>query len=481
MRRAPLQWIPRSAPGRRRGFATAALAPADEPIWPAHDPRLAPRDEIIFLLHTAAEVEHALMVQYLFAGWSAMFDETRWSSTIRLVAKQEMGHLVTVENVLRSLRGPLNFEREDYPFRTALYPFHFALEPLSRGSLAKYVIAEMPKNPLTLPLDPPLTAADLDDIRRDAHLGNMKEMVNRVGDLYEHVQFLIAEHLSDLDFSPATAGFQADPEDWHADFVEGMIIEKITNKAEALSALRKIAEQGEGVGETGGEDLLKTHFYLFLKIYRERLAQGDGPDVPVRDLPTDPSTSAQTSADSEIELNRISHPVARHLAQLFNLRYRILLVDLAHALSIESDLLPKDPAAPNDPQKPSGRAELREWTFEEMRRMPDLARSLVSLPRRDGLDVGPPFAAPPFELPYTLALPDQELDRWLLQGDLIENGRQLIELTREELGRSGLSEDMKRQVERLLRAVEKAETTPGDPLSRQEVVRSHIARLQAHC
>ena len=80
MRRAPLQWIPRSAPGRRRGFATAALAPADEPIWPAHDPRLTPRDEIIFLLHTAAEVEHALMAQYLYAGWSAMLDETRWSS-----------------------------------------------------------------------------------------------------------------------------------------------------------------------------------------------------------------------------------------------------------------------------------------------------------------------------------------------------------------------------------------------------------------
>ena len=80
--------------------------------------------------------------------------------------------------------------------------------------------------------------------------------------------------------------------------------------------------------------------------------------------------------------------------------------------------------------------------------------------------------------PILLALPDQELDRWLLQGDLIENGRQIIELTREELGRSGLSEDMKRQVERLIRAIEKAETTPGDPLSRQEVVRSHIARLR---
>ena len=35
-----------------------------------HDPELSPREEAIFLLHTAAEVEHALLVQYLYAGFS---------------------------------------------------------------------------------------------------------------------------------------------------------------------------------------------------------------------------------------------------------------------------------------------------------------------------------------------------------------------------------------------------------------------------
>ena len=32
---------------------------------PMHDPPLAPRDEVVFLLHTGAEIEHALLVQYL--------------------------------------------------------------------------------------------------------------------------------------------------------------------------------------------------------------------------------------------------------------------------------------------------------------------------------------------------------------------------------------------------------------------------------
>src|SRR5262245_22689812 len=37
---------------------------------PVHDPPLAPRDEAVFLLHTAAEIEHALLVQYLYAAYS---------------------------------------------------------------------------------------------------------------------------------------------------------------------------------------------------------------------------------------------------------------------------------------------------------------------------------------------------------------------------------------------------------------------------
>ena len=43
-------------------------APAD--AVPVHDPPLPPREETIKLPTLAAEVEHALMVQYLFAAYS---------------------------------------------------------------------------------------------------------------------------------------------------------------------------------------------------------------------------------------------------------------------------------------------------------------------------------------------------------------------------------------------------------------------------
>src|ERR1051325_4360454 len=153
MRTRHLQWIAAQnlnaaiAEDEAAKFAVDLVTSVAMTEWPASDPRLAPRDEVIFLLHTAAEVEHALLVQYLYAGWSAPDTHPEWRTRILQIARQEMGHLITVQNILRALGGSLNFEREDYPFRSDFYPFRFRLEPLSISSLAKYVIAEMPEEP----------------------------------------------------------------------------------------------------------------------------------------------------------------------------------------------------------------------------------------------------------------------------------------------------------------------------------------------
>jgi len=62
----------------------------------------------VFLLHAAAEIEHSLLIQYLYAAYS--IDEQSeqdvnnfglsWKTTIRLVAREEMAHLITVQNLL---------------------------------------------------------------------------------------------------------------------------------------------------------------------------------------------------------------------------------------------------------------------------------------------------------------------------------------------------------------------------------------------
>ena len=63
------------------------------------------------LLRAGAEIEHSLAVQYLYAAYS--IDETshaprnltslEWKTHLRLVAREEMAHLVTVQNLLLAL------------------------------------------------------------------------------------------------------------------------------------------------------------------------------------------------------------------------------------------------------------------------------------------------------------------------------------------------------------------------------------------
>ncbi|MEJ7743434.1 MAG: ferritin-like domain-containing protein, partial [Nocardioidaceae bacterium] len=119
----------------------------------------SPLGKAEILLESAAEVEHALMVQYLYAAYSlksgdevtdpaqqAALDETSpdsWPQVLLGIAREEMGHLMTVQNLLLLGLAP-NLEREDFPPQKDLYPFALHLEPLSQRSLAKYVVAEAP-------------------------------------------------------------------------------------------------------------------------------------------------------------------------------------------------------------------------------------------------------------------------------------------------------------------------------------------------
>ena len=109
-----------AAGGVRRAGAAAARRPeaADwGAMWllatmnaglPVHDPPLSVRDEAIFLLHTAAEIEHALLVQYLYAAFSLKTPQDdlshgmeleRWYEMLTTIAKEEMGHLICLPDM----------------------------------------------------------------------------------------------------------------------------------------------------------------------------------------------------------------------------------------------------------------------------------------------------------------------------------------------------------------------------------------------
>src|SRR5476649_146677 len=111
----------------------------------------SPYLELVRLLREATEVEHALMLQYLYAAFSLKPDYADIAGTgapgstdLIGVAVQEMQHLATVNRLLAALGAAPNLVRQEFPYEPAIYPFEFSLEPLSRKSLAKYLYAEAP-------------------------------------------------------------------------------------------------------------------------------------------------------------------------------------------------------------------------------------------------------------------------------------------------------------------------------------------------
>ena len=415
----------------------------DETIEPEVPPlELNGRDYAIFLLRLAAEIEHGLMVQYLFAAYSLggpnvpPEQQARvrgWQETILGIAKEEMGHLVTVQNLLTALGGPLQFNREDYPNDNVLYESGFRLQPLSLASLATYICAESP--------DMWPDESQERDIKSKAEI-ETGGTVNRVGRLYEELVRVIGDEtlIADGAFDADSEAFQASWDAWGRGFRRGergrppgepvdpdvrdeheLVIVTVTSRETALGALEQVGEQGEGFGSPDEDE---SHFERFLKIYvaiaplsdssQEALVHPvapnptthlDGPDV--RADPTDLKT---TSA--------ISNREARLWAHLFNVRYRKLLVSLSHAFDLAEGR--------SDLRAPGPRGTLINRSFSEMYNLRSIAGLLVQLPL-DHAAPGGKHAGPPFQMPHTLMLAHDEPDRWRLHRDLLDASATLVE------------------------------------------------------
>jgi len=371
-------------------------------------------DYAIFLLHVAAEIEHSLMVQYLYAAYSlADGEEARvWREIVLGIAKEEMGHLITVQNILRAIGAPIHLEREDYPYRSEFYPFHFRLEPLTRESLARYIYAEAPP-------ESEWVGTEAEEIRE---LATREEgaNINRVGRLYTALVKLFEDpqRIRDDQFLATTARYQAKPEEYGRGYSRGergnqsgqnpaetpdVLIDVVTNRAEAVRALRRIAEQGEAPAQP---EQPKSHFTRFIEIYRAL----NGAQPPTRPIPRNPTTNGIDANGRAV----VRDVAAVRWCQLFDLRYRMLLFRLKHAFFVR---------AGEATDRPTERGNLVAWTFAEMYNLRAIAGIVMTLPLDKPED--PQRAGPPFEMPYTLSLPDWDSDKWRAHRDLIANSAKL--------------------------------------------------------
>ncbi|HEX7986186.1 MAG TPA: ferritin-like domain-containing protein [Duganella sp.] len=468
------QGLPSTTPHLLRG-KVAPTARAKSAGAPALNLEFSPRDYITYLLSIDAEIEHCLMVQYLYAAYSLggpqvpepFRDSVRtWQEVILGIAKEEMGHLISVQNSLRLIGSPLHMEREDEPWDSPFYPFPFSLEPLTLDSLAKYVYAESPVD-----WD---GGALGDEIRLRVHA--QTDNAHQVAALFHTLIPLVADpdYLPDAAFYASTLPAQADFAEWGRGYQGGhrgrpsgqpaqtpdVLVVPQTCRDDMVAALRAIAEQGEATSGTTA-----SHFVRFLRIYvemRELVEQtpltadqwhaarphdfaapqwqalhpeskagllAAGPSAraawaPARKVAINPYVSLDPDdegGDESATTTRISHPESALWATLHNIRYRMLLNYLIHSFTLYGGLNAAGAVTP--------RGAIVNATFGEMYNLRAISEILMQSPvSADDPDAG--FAGPPFQMPYTLNSPFGEANKWRGHLDLLTASASVVEALR---------------------------------------------------
>ena len=117
------------------------------------------REALIYMLCQAAELEHGIMCQYLFAAFSLKESEdegltpdelaavTRWQRQILGVAAGEMLHLALVHNLLSAIGAAPHLSRPNLPAPAGHYPagVQLALLPFGEAALRHFMFLERPE------------------------------------------------------------------------------------------------------------------------------------------------------------------------------------------------------------------------------------------------------------------------------------------------------------------------------------------------
>lgn len=148
--------------------------------------------ELIRLLREAAEIEHDLMVQYLYGAFSLkpayaelVGGPQSGSRSFLGVTIEEMQHLGAVNRLLVELDASPVLSRQDFPYETDIYPFPFELAPLGPASLARFTYCEAAPDAFTAGRAAGDGSPQLLDQLKTSLGGNIAP--NHVGHLYDAV------------------------------------------------------------------------------------------------------------------------------------------------------------------------------------------------------------------------------------------------------------------------------------------------------
>jgi hypothetical protein len=238
------------------------------------------REELIFLLCEASELEHLLMCEYLFAAFSLkerveegltpeQFEAVRrWERVITSVAVQEMLHLAQASNLLTAIGGMPHFRRPNLPQRARYYPpeIQLALLPFSEDALRHFIFLERPEDFDNQ--DAPefeLIGASFPAVRGD-ELVPVAQNFATVGLLYRAIEqgmLVLSTRLGEEQLFVGPPSAQATGE-----YFRWPELVQVTDLLSAGKAIEFIVEQGEGARG----DWRESHYGRFLIVLEEYLA-----------------------------------------------------------------------------------------------------------------------------------------------------------------------------------------------------------------
>lgn len=297
---------------------------------------IANREDLIFLLSEAAELEHGLLCSYLFAAFSLKSDPADglaeherkavrgWKRLINGIAVEEMLHLTLVNNLLTAIGASPHTRRPNFPQRSTYYPptFQLMLTPFDEATLEHFIYLERPEG---VELDDPLQEVEPDAEKRATAVSEIApepQDYATVGQLYraisDGIDRLVEQHGEARVFvGPERA--QATPAYFQ---LPGLIA--VTDRASARKAIDLIVEEGEGSSEAR-ED---AHYGRFLRIRGEytALRQQSPNFAPARPVLENPFARRPSDA---VEVNLIDDPDTVHVADLCNGAYALMVQLLA--------------------------------------------------------------------------------------------------------------------------------------------------------
>lgn len=361
------------------------------------------REELIFLLNQATELEHSLSCSYLFTAFSlkssvdegispeALEKVLAWKRAITGVAVEEMFHLAVVNHLLIAVGAAPHFDRPNFPHDCSYYlpDFQVELRAFDEEVMEHFIAVEQPDGSnlpaITAPERLQRIEGDMDN-----EIGADPRQFDSVGDVYTIIQTGLKNLVERLGEERVFIG--PAPTAPLRNFFESSGWPVVTDLESTLRALDHVVEQGEGNAAVDNPD---SHYHRFVNILEEYkgLRASDPSFEPARPVLDNPF--ARTPPEASGPVNLIDDEDAIRLSDLFNEAYVAMLQllarffvtteetdDEANALcnaAIEAmvgcivplgELLSRLPAGPSNPGRNAGPS--------------FVVRTLHALPYKDG-------------------------------------------------------------------------------------------------